>query len=90
MGRCVVADVERSGARLMRDRCAFTSRDMAADWPDAFTYAVVLGWSGEDDEDEDALPEVAERHGWDAAMVAFLRDAHERFRRLSDRGGDGG
>lgn len=80
-----MADVERSGAELMRNRCAFTSRDMGAEWADAFAYAVVLGWDDEDDPDNDgAMREVAERHGWDPALMAFLRDAHERFRALED------
>lgn len=76
---------DESGAERMRDRCAFTSRDMAADWPEAFTYAIVLGWDADtrDGEDEDAMDEVAERYGWDAALVEFLRDAHRRFEALS-------
>ena len=41
-----------TGAGLMRNRCAFTPRDMAADWPDAFTYAIVSGWG-------EAMEEVA-------------------------------
>jgi hypothetical protein len=83
-----------TGAGLMRNRCAFTSRDMAADWPDAFTYAVVLGWDDDPDADPedrcDAMSAIAERWGWDDEMVAFLRDAHERFARLADKRNDGG
>lgn len=61
----------------MRNRCAFTSRDMAADWPEAFTYAVVYGWGK-------AMKDVAAEQGWDAELVKFIRDAHKRFRVLSD------
>ena len=72
-----------SGAELLRNRCAFTSRDMAADWPEAFTYAVVLGWDADALEDEDgAMDEIAAKFGWDNAMVEFLRDAHARFKAL--------
>lgn len=74
-----------TGAGLMRNRCAFTSRDMSADWPEAFTYAIVFGWRDEDHPDEDATQEVAERYGWDEELVSFLVEAHERFKLLSDR-----
>jgi len=75
---------DETGAGRMRNRCAFTSRDMGADWPEAFTYAVVLGWDAEDDE-EDPMPEMAARWGWDDEMVAFLRETHQRFQQLVDR-----
>ena len=67
-----------SGASIMRNRCAFTSSDMAADWHRAFTYAVVFGWKG-------AWREVAERYEWDDELVAFLKDAHRRFKKLADK-----
>ena len=69
-----------SGADMMRNRCAFTSRDMAAEWPEAFTYAVVFGW-------EEATKEVAARFGWDTELLDFLADAHERFEALSKAAG---
>lgn len=74
-----------TGAGLMRNRCAFTSRDMGADWPEAFTYAVVFGWHDEDDPESDASAEIAAKFDWDDELVAFLRDAHERFKKLSDK-----
>jgi hypothetical protein len=67
-----------TGAGIMRNRCAFTPRDMGADWPEAFTYAVVAGW-------DDALEHMAARWEWDPALVEFLQDAHRRFRQLPDR-----
>ncbi len=78
---------DETGAGLMRNRCAFTSRDMAADWPEAFTYAVIFGWGPDEDDPEDsgAWDAVAAKHGWDPELVAFLRDAHERFTRLAHR-----
>jgi len=71
----------------MRNRCAFTSRDMAEDWPEAFTYAVVMGWDCDDPDegDHDAGSEMAEKFGWDAELVAFIRDAHLRFEELADK-----
>lgn len=74
-----------TGAGVMRNRCAFTSRDMGADWPDAFTYAIVLGWHDEDRPEDDATAEIAEKFEWDADMISFLRDAHERFKLLADK-----
>ena len=73
-----------TAAGALRNKCAFTSRDMGADWPEAFTYAVVMGW-------DDAMSEVAERHGWDAELVAFLRRTHRNFERLAGKreGGEG-
>lgn len=77
---------DETGAGLMRNRCAFTSKDMGAEWDAAFTYAIVFGWSDDDDEPgEDAMSEMAEMYGWDEPLVAFLRDAHERFKRLPDK-----
>jgi hypothetical protein len=73
-----------SGAGLMRNRCAFTPRDMGADWPEAFTYAVVFGWDDPDPE-SDAMAEMAARWDWDEPMVEFLRDAHRRFQALADK-----
>lgn len=77
-----------TGAGLMRNRCAFTSRDMAADWPEAFTYAVVLGWDNDDPDphpdDRGAMDQVAAKYGWDDDLVAFLRDTHQRFLALSE------
>lgn len=74
-----------SGAGIMRNRCAFTPRDMGADWPEAFTYAVVSGWDDPDVHEDDAMDEMAARWDWDPALVEFLRDAHRRFLALPDR-----
>lgn len=73
-----------TGAGIMRNRCAFTSRDMALDWPEAFTYAIVLGWHDDNPED-DATADVAEKFGWDADLVAFLRECHEKFKEIAYR-----
>lgn len=67
-----------TGAGILRNRCAFTPRDMGADWPEAFTYAVVAGW-------DEAMDDMAARWDWDPALVEFLRDAHRRFEQLPDR-----
>lgn len=67
-----------TGAGLMRNRCAFTSRDMTADWAEAFTYAIVFGW-------DDASGELANKFRWDDELLRFLADAHKRFAALPDR-----
>ncbi|QRY62727.1 hypothetical protein JVX90_00170 [Gordonia sp. PDNC005] len=69
-------------AELMRDRCAFTSRDMAEHWGDAFTYAIVFGWGDGEGDEDDAWNEVANQQEWDQPLVEFLRDAHRRFAAL--------
>lgn len=74
---------DETGAGILRNRCAFTPRDMGADWPEAFTFAVVCGW-GDGDED-DAWAQMADRWDWDEPMVEFLRDAHRRFLALAER-----
>lgn len=76
-----------TGAGIMRNRCAFTTRDMGHDWPEAFTYAIVLGWDSSDlgDGADEAMRNQAAKWGWDEELVAFLRDAHERFKTLADR-----
>ena len=68
-----------TAAGIMHNRCVLTARDMGADWPEAFTYAVVAGWDDEGGEDDSAMLEVAARFGWDAELIAFIRDAHQRF-----------
>ena len=67
-----------TGAGLMRNRCAFTSKDMAEEFDSAFTYAIVMGW-------DTAMQEVSERWGWDAELVQFLKNSRRRFKNLPDR-----
>jgi hypothetical protein len=57
----------------LREAIAFSSRDFAADKLDAWLYAIVCGWEGE------AMAEVAEQHGWDAATIARLDRLHRAF-----------
>lgn len=76
---------DETGAGIVRNRCAFTSRDMGASWSDAFTYAVVFGWDDDEVPADGAMDEQAERWQWDPALVGFLRDAHARFAALPDR-----
>lgn len=35
--------------------------------------------------DGDPMADVASKFGWDDELVTFLRDAHQRFKALSDR-----
>lgn len=49
--------------------CVFSARDWAARRDDAWLYGIIVGWG-------DALPEVAERHAWDAETAARLRRLH--------------
>jgi hypothetical protein len=63
-------------ARLL----ATSSRDWSQYAPDAWLYAVFVGWDCEDAHEHDelcndgaAMREMAERHGWDEATVAKAR-----------------
>lgn len=76
---------DQTGAGILRNRCAFTSRDMGADWPEAFTYAVVFGWHDDEHPEDDATDEIARKHAWDDELISFLRETHERFKLLTDR-----
>lgn len=81
---------EETGAGIMRNRCAFTSRDMSADWPEAFTYAIVTGWDLDPEdllagEEDGAMDDMAAKFNWDNELVAFLRETHERFKALADK-----
>jgi hypothetical protein len=48
------------------------SRDWSLHYRDAWIYGVVCGWG-------EALPEIAERHGWSAAEVSRLERLHDLF-----------
>lgn len=67
-----------------------SSRDWSIHHRDAWLYGVVAGWDDEHP-DDDAMPEVAERHGWDAEMVATIRFHHAAFTaaRLAEGPSDG-
>ncbi len=58
-----------------------SSRDWGGYWCDAWLYGVLVGWDCEERHahdatcvDEGALMEVARTHGWDATVVARLRE----------------
>lgn len=61
---------------------AFSARDYGLDKRDAWVYGIVLGWG-------DALPSVAQRHGWSEEDVARLERLRRAFR-ASPRLADGG
>ena len=69
-------------ADRMRDNCAFTSRDQAADWASAFTYAIVFGWGGDEPLVEDCWQEIADRFGWDQELIDWLKRTHAEFEKL--------
>jgi hypothetical protein len=60
----------------VRRMMATNVRDWGLDRGDAFLWALFLGWDDEDNPDESAMGEVAERHGWDSAQVSRLRRFH--------------
>jgi hypothetical protein len=68
--------------RALSDMLVFNSRDWGANKADAWLWGIILGWD-DLDEDESAMDELAERHGWDQNDIARLRRLHENFRRLA-------
>ena len=71
-----VRDALNSAYRTM----VHDSRDWAATKRDAWLYAILVGWTCEDDHahddlcmGDDPLTETARQHGWDDATVARLR-----------------
>lgn len=67
----------------LSDTIAFSSADWGAARDLAWIYGIVLGWDDEDDPDESAMPEIAQRYGWTTAGVARLRRLHAEYERLS-------
>lgn len=74
-------DAARAAVSSAGDAVAFSPRDWGVDHRDAWIYGILLGWSCEEDHEHDyvcggdtALTEVAERHRWDVATVAKLRE----------------
>lgn len=57
---------------------AFASKDWSLDRRDAWIWGIVLGW-------DDALPEVAAKHRWDAIEIERLQRLHAKWTEL--RGG---
>jgi hypothetical protein len=59
------------------DCMVFDSRDWGASRRDAWLWAVLVGWDGDEPGDtEDAMAEVALRYGWSDETVERLRRMH--------------
>lgn len=94
-----VQRADRAGAALARVRDALNSayrtmvhdsRDWTATKRDAWLYAILVGWTCEDDHahddlcmGDDPLTETARQHGWDDATVARLRSYRAAVAALS-------
>lgn len=71
----------------LADCLAFASNDWGASRATAWIYGIVLGWDPdpEDDDEESAIPELAERWGWTPDAVAELRRLHNEFIALTPK-----
>lgn len=65
----------------LSDTIAFSSADWGAARDLAWIYGIVLGWD-DDDDDEGAMPDIAQRYGWTAETIARLRRLHAEYERL--------
>jgi len=78
----------------LHDALVFSSNDWGAARDFAFIYGIVVGWDGDDPEDDDdAMSELANKWGWSADGVQRLRALHEAFDALlpaSERLADAG
>ena len=63
-----VDDLRETLSSLSRT-VAFAPGDWTERRADAWVYGILVGW----DDDEDALQELAEQHGWSEEQVARLR-----------------
>lgn len=65
----------------LRATLATDARDWSVDRRDAWIWGIVNGWDREpgDPEEEDAMGEVAARHGWTPETVERLRLLHRAF-----------
>jgi len=86
VGGMTIADVLDSVASLM----AHAVRNWGQHARDAWLYGVFVGWACEDDHEHnwicggnEALTEVAERHGWTARDVAELQQQRAVIRSLT-------
>lgn len=75
-------DTVHEAIEAVRRMMATNVRDWGEDRGDAFLWALFLGWDDEDNPDESAMDEVAERHGWSADQVARLRRFHAALESL--------
>lgn len=78
----------------LRSIVASDSRDFSMRKRDAALYGILLGWDcgeGHEHDDvcgsDDAMVEMAARHGWDDEQVARLRGYHAAILRAA-KGGD--
>lgn len=68
-----------SAVEALRNALIFNSRDWGAQKVDAWLWGIIVGWDDDDSPDEDAMGELAARHGWDEFDVENLRALHRDF-----------
>lgn len=68
----------------LHDTIVFSSDDWSGSRAMAWVYGIVCGWDDDEDDDVDAMAELAIRFGWDAARVARLRRLRAEFARLAE------
>lgn len=82
-------DGEEDPIEALKTTLAFSVEDWGASRAMAWTWGIVHGWGDEEDED-DAHPELALRFGWSDEAVARLRRLHSAFEALSGSEPPGG
>lgn len=73
---------EENPLEALKTTLAFSVDDWSSSRAMSWVYGIVLGWDDEHPDDNGAMAEQAERHGWDAAAVERLRRLHAVFVRM--------
>jgi hypothetical protein len=68
------ADAIESARTVM----TFSSRDWSANHRDAWLYGIIVGW------DDDAISEVARKHGWPPDEIRRLKALHAALSECAD------
>ena len=63
----------------------FDSKDYSLNSRAAWIYGIVVGWGADEIDEDDALPEVAEKHGWSDGDVRRLTRLHRAVKRYKER-----
>lgn len=84
MSTDLVQSTSLNPMQALREAMVFSSNDWGAAADFAWIYGIVVGWGPDDDpESEDAVPSLAEQHGWTPEQVDHLRALHAAFKRAT-------
>ena len=85
MSTDLVQSTSPNPMQALHEAMVFSSNDWGAAPDFAWIYGIIVGWGPDDDEPEsdDAIPSLAEQHGWTPEQVDHLRALHAAFKRAT-------